>query len=71
MKLSTTVWPLRASIRQDSKDSIIPNELGPEDKLASYNEYLINLVMLHIIQGNAHKNDVEAKIKSKKHYLKN
>jgi len=34
MKLSTTAWPLRASIRQDSKDSIIPNELGPEDKLA-------------------------------------
>jgi len=68
MKLSTTAWPYELVF---GKIARISNELGPEDKLASYNEYLINLVMLHIIQGNAHKNDVEAKIKSKKHYLKN
>lgn len=45
--------------------------LAPEDKLANYNEYLINLVtQLHTIQGNARKNVVEAKFKSKKYYDK-
>jgi len=40
--------------------------LGSEDKLASYDEYLINLVIqLHTIQGNAE--NVVAKIKSEKH----
>jgi len=55
-----------------SKIARIPSNelLGPKDNLASCNEYLINLVTLHIIQGNAHKNIVEAKIKSKKHYDK-
>jgi len=43
--------------------------LAPEDKLASYNDYLINLVtQLHAIQTNARKNVVEAKFKSKKYY---
>ncbi|KMQ84107.1 enzymatic polyprotein endonuclease reverse [Lasius niger] len=45
--------------------------LAPEDKLANYNEYLINLVtQLHTIQGNARKNVVEAKCRSKKYYDK-
>jgi len=43
--------------------------LAPEDKLASYNDYLINLVtQLHVIQTNAQRNVVEAKFKSKKYY---
>jgi len=43
--------------------------LAPEDKLASYDDYLINLVtQLHAIQTNAQKNVVEAKFKSKKYY---
>jgi len=43
--------------------------LATEDKLASYNDYLINLVtQLHAIQTNAQKNVVEAKFKSKKYY---
>jgi len=48
---------------------ILLNELlAPEDKLASYNDYLINLVtQLHAIQTNARKNVVEAKFKSKKY----
>jgi len=38
--------------------------LAPEDKLASYDDYLINLVtQLHAIQTNARKNVVEAKFK--------
>ncbi len=38
-----------------------------DSRLTNYDEYLINLVtQLHTIQGNAHKNVVEAKIKSKK-----
>ncbi|KYN33838.1 hypothetical protein ALC56_11810 [Trachymyrmex septentrionalis] len=51
---------------------ILSNELlGPEDKLANYNDYLINLVtQLHVMQKNARENVVEAKIKSKKHYDK-
>jgi len=44
--------------------------LGTEDKLANYDEYLINLVtQLHTIQRNARENIVAAKIKSKKYYL--
>src|SRR5436190_152070 len=48
------------------------NELpAPEDKLASYDEYLINLVtQLHAIQNKARKNVVEAKNKSKVYYDK-
>ena len=43
--------------------------LAPDDKLASYNNYLINLIMqLHFIQTNARENVEEAKLKSKKHY---
>jgi len=38
-----------------------------DPRLTNYDEYLINLItQLHTIQGNAHKNVVEAKIKSKK-----
>jgi len=45
--------------------------LSPEDKLANYDEYLINLVtQLHTIQMNARENVVETKIKSKKYYDK-
>jgi len=45
--------------------------LSPEDKLANYDEYLINLVtQLHAIQTNARENVIEAKVKSKKHYDK-
>jgi len=49
---------------------ISSNELlAPEDKLASYNHYLIHLVtQLHAIQTNARKNIVETKFKSKKYY---
>ena len=41
------------------------NELfNPENKLANYNDYLINLVtQLHAIQTNARENVIEAKIK--------
>jgi len=43
--------------------------LTPKDKLASYNNYLINFVtQFHAIQTNARKNVVEAKFKSKKYY---
>lgn len=43
--------------------------LAPEDKLANYDKYIINLVsQLHSIQGNARKNIIEAKFKSKKYY---
>src|SRR5436190_7200617 len=51
---------------------ITSNELlAPEDKLASYDEYLINLVtQLHAIQNKARKNVVEAKNKSKVYYDK-
>ncbi|KAL6427138.1 hypothetical protein ACFW04_008640 [Cataglyphis niger] len=45
--------------------------LGSEDKLANYDDYLINLVtQLHTIQGNAHKNVVDAKLRSKQYYDK-
>lgn len=45
--------------------------LVPDDKLANYSEYLVNLVtQLHTIQKNARENVVEAKFKSKKHYDK-
>lgn len=45
--------------------------LPPEDKLASYKDYLINLVtQLHAIQNNARENVVTAKTKSKKYYDK-
>jgi len=45
--------------------------LASGDKLATYNEYLVNLVsQLHAIQKNARENVVEAKIKSKRHYDK-
>ncbi|KAL6418934.1 hypothetical protein ACFW04_011685 [Cataglyphis niger] len=45
--------------------------LGSEDKLANYDDYLINLVtQLHTIQGNAHKNVVDAKFRSKQYYDK-
>ncbi|KAM0730323.1 Retrovirus-related Pol polyprotein from transposon 17.6 [Formica fusca] len=43
--------------------------LPPGDKLANYDEYLINLVtQLHAIQGNARDNVIQAKIKSKNYY---
>ncbi|KAL0128587.1 hypothetical protein PUN28_003742 [Cardiocondyla obscurior] len=43
--------------------------LGPEEKLASYDDYLIGLVtQLHNLQTNAFKNVTEAKEKSKKLY---
>lgn len=45
--------------------------LGPEDKLTTYDEYLINLVtQLYAIQTNARENVIEAKHKSKKYYDK-
>jgi len=52
--------------------SIPSNEfLAPKDKLASYDNYLINFVtLLHVTQTNARKNVVEAKFKSKKYYDK-
>jgi len=41
--------------------------LAPENKLASYDDYLINLVtQLHAIQTNVRKNVVKVKFKSKK-----
>ena len=45
--------------------------LAPNEKLANYDEYLINLVtQLHTIQKNARENVIEAKNKSKKYYDK-
>ena len=45
--------------------------LGPEDKLATYDDYLINLItQLHGIQTNARENVINAKVKSKEHYDK-
>jgi len=45
--------------------------LNPEDKLANYDDYLINLItQFHAIQTNARENVVEAKVKSKKRYKK-
>jgi len=42
--------------------------LGSEDKLASYDEYLINLVtQFHTIQRNVRGNVIAAKIKLKKY----
>lgn len=46
-------------------------QLALEDKLANYDDYLINLVtQLHTIQSNARENVIEAKHKSKKIYDK-
>lgn len=43
--------------------------LALDDKLGSYDEYLISLVtQLHNIQGNARENVIQAKVKSKKYY---
>ena len=45
--------------------------LNPEDKLANYDDYLINLVtLLYALQTNAHKNVVEAKVKLVKEALR-
>jgi len=44
---------------------------APEDRLENYDEYLINLVtQLHTIHGNARKNVIDAKHRSKKYYDK-
>jgi len=79
--ISLAIFNYNTSVHEATKDTpyelvfgkiarIPSNELlAPEDKLASYNDYLINLVtQLHAIQTNARKNVVEAKFKSKKYY---
>lgn len=45
--------------------------LWHKDKLASYDEYLVNLItQLHTIQKNARENVIKAKIKFKKNMIK-